>query len=158
VREYSPAPGVTCFERTGEAAGTLEAFKRECEREGIAHVLTAHIVPGETQFQYSGPVSTAGREALAKSVTVDLLRDGRVSVNEVVCGQTLGSTSTMTVKQVAAMLQKSEAWVRRHANQLGVIRLGSGRGADVLFSRHALEGFLRRHSRPERAALERIVS
>jgi|GEM_PF-1812836 len=62
----------------------------------------------------------------------------------------------LTVPQVAEMLHKSETWVRRHSRELGVITLGGcGRGADLLFAKAAIEGFLRRHASPE---LQRLVS
>jgi len=68
----------------------------------------------------------------------------------------LYSLDLLTVPQVAAMLHKSESWVRRHSRQLGVISLGGcGRGADLLFARAAIEGYVRRHASPE---LQRLVS
>lgn len=62
----------------------------------------------------------------------------------------LYSLGLLTVPQVAEMLHKSETWVRRHSRQLGVITLGGcGRGADLLYARAAIEGYLRRNASPE---------
>ena len=62
----------------------------------------------------------------------------------------LYSLDLLTVPQVAEMLHKSETWVRRHSRELGVITLGGcGRGSDLLFSRAAIKGYLRRHASPE---------
>jgi hypothetical protein len=68
----------------------------------------------------------------------------------------LYSLDLVTVPQVAAMLRKSEAWVRRHKKELGVISLGGcGRGADLLFARAAIEKYVLKHAAPE---LKRLVS
>ena len=48
----------------------------------------------------------------------------------------------LRVRDVAEVLRKSEAWVRRHANELGVIRMGEGRGCDLLFTRSKIGLFL----------------
>ena len=62
----------------------------------------------------------------------------------------------LTVRKVAAILRKSEAWVRRHKKDLGVISFGGcGRGADLLFARAAIEKYVLRHAGPE---LKRLVS
>jgi hypothetical protein len=60
----------------------------------------------------------------------------------------------LTVPEVAVIFQKDETWVRRHAEELGVVKFGCGRGADLLFARAAIEGYVRRHAAPE---LERLA-
>lgn len=67
----------------------------------------------------------------------------------------LYSLDLLTVPQVAEMLHKSETWVRRHSRDLGVVTLGCGRGADLLFARAAIDGYVRQHASPE---LQRLVS
>jgi hypothetical protein len=59
----------------------------------------------------------------------------------------------LTVPQVASIVHKDETWVRRHAKELGVIKFGCGRGADLLFARAAIEGYVRRHAAPELSRL-----
>jgi hypothetical protein len=62
----------------------------------------------------------------------------------------------LTVPRVAAMLRKSDAWVRRHKKELGGISLGGcGRGADLPFARAAIEKYILKHAAPE---LKRLVS
>ena len=39
----------------------------------------------------------------------------------------------LTAKEAAAWLRKSRTFVYRHADQLGVRRVGNGRGSDLLF-------------------------
>ena len=61
------------------------------------------------------------------------------------------SVGFLTVRQVAEKLCTSEAWVRRHAGELGVTRLGEeGRGADLRFSRTGIDDYLQ-HATPGRA-------
>ncbi len=71
-------------------------------------------------------------------------------------GIKLYSLDLLSVPRVAKMLCRSEAWVRRHKRELGVVILGGcGRGADLLFARKAIESYIRRHASPELETLLR---
>jgi hypothetical protein len=48
----------------------------------------------------------------------------------------------MTVKETAAWLRKSQSFVYRHAHELGVRRVGSGRGGDLLFKISDVEAWI----------------
>jgi len=56
----------------------------------------------------------------------------------------------MTVKDVARYLQKSPDFVRDHVRELGPIRIGEGRGSDLLFARNAVEHYVAKCAERER--------
>lgn len=71
-------------------------------------------------------------------------------------GTKLYNLDLLTVPRVAQILCRSEAWVRRHKHELGVVTLGHcGRGADLLFARKAIEGYIRQCASPKLETLVR---
>lgn len=128
-------------------AGTLTALRvgRKLARMSSTHVVSNHTPESKSTIcppcsQVIDLLSTADDERICEAMLCLL---DHAPLHRQTGARLVGC---MTVRDVARELCKSEAWVRRHQDELGVIRIGTGRGADLLFSRKVVQGYLCKHA------------
>jgi hypothetical protein len=120
---------------TNPSLKSIPPLERTTPWIGSADNRVAVRISTQGEIEIAADMSVAPHAT--QSIVIDYLPDFERRMREHFRGKPL-----LTVADVSARLNVGESWVRRHAQALGAVSLGDGRGNDLRFVPDAIEAFI----------------
>jgi hypothetical protein len=117
------------------ALRAVPAVERSTPWIGSPDNRVAVRVAPDGKIEISGEINVPPHTT--QSVIIDYLPGFDQRIREVLRGRPL-----LRVADVSTRLNVAESWVRRHAQALGAVGLGDGRGNDLRFRPDVVEAFI----------------